>query len=139
MLRFTHTFPDVQFIIATHSPLVVTNLRQNEENKVFQMERKGNEYAHAATGNLFIHDYEYTLYEVMQTEPRNFLLSALSERYIRLRHRQKMDAANEVLDQNSMSPLKFEVAICDFNCLTECGRLKFPSIKGRDTKKVLNL
>lgn len=67
LLRFTHTFPDVQFIIATHSPLVVTNLRQNEENKVFQMERKGNEYAHAATGNLFIHDYEYTLYEVKKT------------------------------------------------------------------------
>ena len=99
LLRFTHTFPEVQFIIATHSPLVVTNLRQDEKNKVFRMDRKGSEYQHTATGNLFIHDYEYTLYEVMQTEPRNFLLNALSERYIRLRHRGKVDAANEVLDQ----------------------------------------
>lgn len=99
LLRLTHTFPDVQFIIATHSPLIVTNLRQDEHNKVFRMERKGGEYSHNATGNLFIHDYEYTLYEVMETEPRNFLLSALGERYIRLKCRQKEDKANEVLNQ----------------------------------------
>lgn len=99
LLRLKHTFPEVQFIIATHSPLVVTNLRQDADNKVFRMERKGNEYTHSATENLFIHNYTYTLYEVMQTEPRNFLLNALSERYIRLMHRGKEDAANEVLDQ----------------------------------------
>lgn len=99
LLRFTHTFPDVQFIMATHSPLIVTNLRQDEQNKVFLMERKGGEYEHYATGNLFIYDYTHTLYEVMQTEPRNSLLNELSERYIRLRHRQKEDAAGEVLKQ----------------------------------------
>lgn len=99
LLRLTHTFPEVQFVIATHSPLIVTNLRQNANNKVFRMERKGNEYTHTATGNLFIHDYSYTLYEVMQTEPRNFLLNALSERYIRLKHRRKEESANEVLNQ----------------------------------------
>lgn len=99
LLRLTHTFPEIQFVIATHSPLVVTNLRQDANNKVFRMERKGNEYTHTATGNLFIHDYAYTLYEVMQTEPRNFLLNVLSERYIRLKHRQKEDAAHEVLNQ----------------------------------------
>lgn len=99
LLRFTHTFPKVQFIIATHSPLIVTNLRQDNQNKVFKMERKGNKYSHSATGNLFIHDYNYTLYEVMQTEPRNFLLNFLSERYIRLRNREKYDKANEVLEQ----------------------------------------
>jgi len=99
LLRLTHTFPDVQFIIATHSPLIVTNLRQDENNKVFSMERKGGEYTHSATGNLFIHDYSYTLYEIMNTAPRNSLLNALSERYIRLRHRQKEEKANEVLAQ----------------------------------------
>ncbi len=99
LLRLTHTFPNVQFIIATHSPLIITNLRQDEDNKVYQMERKGKEYCHKPTGNLFIHDYAYTLYEVMQTEPRNFLLNALAERYIRLRHRQKEDKADEVLAQ----------------------------------------
>ncbi|MDE6354365.1 MAG: AAA family ATPase [Prevotella sp.] len=99
LLRFTHTFPNVQFVVATHSPLVVTNLRQDEDNKVVRMDRTGNEYVHSATGNLFIHDYAYTLYEIMQTEPRNSLLNAFSERYIRLRHRKKEDAANEVLNQ----------------------------------------
>ena len=99
LLRFTHTFPKVQFIIATHSPLIVTNLRQDDQNKVFKMERRGNEYSHNATGNLFIHDYNYTLYEIMQTEPRNFLLNSLSERYIRLRNRKKDDKAQAVLEQ----------------------------------------
>ena len=99
LLRLTHTFPDVQFIIATHSPLIVTNLRQDNDNRVFRMERKGNDYSHSATGNLFTHDYSYTLYEIMETEPRNFLLNALSERYIRLRHRQKAHEADKVLYQ----------------------------------------
>lgn len=99
LLRLTHTFPEVQFIIATHSPLIVTNLRQDANNTVFSMERHGNVYTHRPTGNLFVHDYAYTLYEVMETEPRNFLLTALGERYIRLRHRQKNDAAAEVLNQ----------------------------------------
>lgn len=96
LLRFTHTFPDVQFIIATHSPLIATNLRQDEANRVYKMERKGNEYSHRPTDNLFTHDYAYTLFEVMQTEPRNFVLSTLSERYIRLSHRGKNDKAEEV-------------------------------------------
>lgn len=99
LLRLTHTFPDVQFIVGTHSPLIVTNLRQDDNNKVFSMERSGNDYSHLATGNLFVHDYVYTLYEVMHTEPRNYVLTALSERYIRLRRRQKDEAADEVLNQ----------------------------------------
>ena len=37
--------------------------------------------------------------DIMQTEPRNFLLNALSERYIRLKHRRKEESANEVLNQ----------------------------------------
>ncbi len=114
LLRLTHTFPDVQFVIATHSPLIVTNLRQDVDNKVFRMERNGNDYTHTATGNLFLHDYSYTLYEVMNTEPRNFLLTALSERYIRLRHRKKDDAACEVLSQ-----LRDLVGEADFHAMRE--------------------
>lgn len=114
LLRLIHTFPDVQFIIATHSPLVVTNLRQDENNKVYRMERKGKEYTHSATGNFFLHDYAYTLYEIMQTEPRNFVLDALSERYIRLRHRNKEEAANAVLDQ-----LRQLIGDVDFPALQE--------------------
>lgn len=99
LLRLTHTFPEVQFIIATHSPLIVTNLRQDENNKVYRMERRGNEYTHVPTGNLFTHDYAYALSEAMQTAPRNFVLNSLSERYIRLKHRRKEEAAEEVLNQ----------------------------------------
>lgn len=98
LLRLTHTFPNVQFIIATHSPLIVTNLRQDENNKVFKMERNRQEYSHSATGNLFTHDYSYTLYEIMETEPRNSVLNALSERYIRLKHRGREEKAEEVLN-----------------------------------------
>jgi len=35
----------------------------------------------------------------MQTAPRNFVLNSLSERYIRLKHRRKEEAAEEVLSQ----------------------------------------
>lgn len=99
LLRLTTTFPDIQFIIATHSPLIVTNLRQNSRNKVVSMERDGTTYTHTPTGNLFTYDYAHTLYEVMHTKPRNFILTALSERYLRLRQRKKDDKAQEVLEQ----------------------------------------
>ena len=90
---------DVQFIVTTHSPLVITNLRQNEDNRGIRMERKGNEHSHSPVGNLFIHDYAYTLYEIMQTSPRNFILSSLYERYLRLKHREKERESEEVLNQ----------------------------------------
>lgn len=97
LLRLRYTFPNIQFIITTHSPLVITNLRQDEENKVIQLERNGEEYTHDYTGNLFVHDYLYTLYEVMHTEPRALMLKVLDDRYIRFRHRGKDDKAEEVL------------------------------------------
>lgn len=97
LLRLQVTFPKIQFIITTHSPLVITNLRQDESNKVIQMERSGETYSHDYTGNLYIHDYLYTLYEVMHTEPRAFALKVLEDRYIRFRHRGKDDKAKEVL------------------------------------------
>ncbi|MBD5289947.1 MAG: AAA family ATPase [Bacteroides sp.] len=99
LLRLTKTFPEVQFIVTTHSPLVITNLRQDEDNKVVRMERNGKDYSHSAVGNLFVHDYAYTLYEIMQTSPRNFILDSLSERYIRLKRREKVKEAEEVLNQ----------------------------------------
>jgi len=99
LLRFTSTFPEVQFIVTTHSPLVITNLRQNQDNKVIRMERNGNEYTHSPIANLFIHDYTYTLYEIMETAPRNFILNSLSERYIRLKRRKKEQEAEVVLNQ----------------------------------------
>ncbi len=97
LLRLQFTFPKIQFIITTHSPLVITNLRQDEANKVIQMKREGEKYSHDYTGNLYIHDYLYTLYEVMDTEPRAFVLKILDDRYIRFRHRGKNDKAEEVL------------------------------------------
>lgn len=113
LLRLQSTFPKVQFIIATHSPLIVTNLRQDENNKVVEMLRTGNSYSHTYTGNLFIYDYAYTLSEVMHTAPRNFVLESLKERYIRLCHRDKKDEAKKVLSaltklvgENSILELK---------------------------------
>lgn len=97
LLRLQFTFPKIQFIITTHSPLVITNLRQDDDNRVIQMEREGETYSHDYTGNLYIHDYLYTLYEVMHTEPRAFALKVLDDRYIRFRHRGKDNNAEEVL------------------------------------------
>ena len=42
----------VLFFIATHSPLIATNLRQDEKNVVYKMERDGRDYSHYQTGNL---------------------------------------------------------------------------------------
>lgn len=98
LLRLTTAFPNIQFIIATHSPLIITNLRQDKRNKVVRMDRNGQDYTNEDTGNLFIHDYSYTLSEIMLTPPRNATLQALKEKYIRLRLRGHDEKAVEVAE-----------------------------------------
>lgn len=54
---FKHTFPAIQFIVTTHSPLVIANFQQDENNKIIRMTCQENEYANEVLPNLYGVDY----------------------------------------------------------------------------------
>lgn len=108
--RLKKTFPHIQFIIATHSPLAISNFRQDENNIVIQMERNAANYKHYVLPDIYGMDYNYTLSEVMGTEPRNSYLNSLKEKYIRLARRGKKTSQTQVLEtlRSLVSSERFE-------------------------------
>ena len=97
--RLRHTFPFVQFIIATHSPLVISNFKQNENNIVIKMDKQGDAFIHSVMPNVFGMDYDFTISSVMDTSPQHAPLQSMMDRYIRLIRRNKLELAEETLNQ----------------------------------------
>ena len=108
--RFRHAFPKLQLIVSTHSPLVISNFRQDENNSIIQMYYKDGEYSHAKVQDLYGMDYEMTLSAIMGTEPRNAILQLLWEKYIRLKRRNKVERVEEVVAElrNLLTEKRFE-------------------------------
>ena len=68
--RFTRTFPRMQFIMTSHSPLVVSNLISNDQrNKVFRLVA-GEKQPHELP-DLFGIDYDDVLLDWTESYPRN--------------------------------------------------------------------
>jgi len=100
--RFTRTFPKLQFIMTSHSPLVVSNLSSNDQrNKVFRLvagEKKPHELP-----DLFGIDYDDVLLDWMEGYPRNEELDFLKSSIKRA-----LDMGNEqlvLMRKNELSEL----------------------------------
>lgn len=80
--RFTRTFPRMQFIMTSHSPLVVSNLISNDQrNKVFRLVA-GEKLPHELP-DLFGIDYDDILLDWMEGYPRNEELDILKSSLLR--------------------------------------------------------
>ena len=96
--RFQNAFPEVQLIASTHSPLVVSNFKQDENNFVIQMGYADGKLVHSKVTDSFGMDYDMTLSMIMGTEPRNAYLKSLGDMYVRLKMRGKDEKAQETLN-----------------------------------------
>ena len=68
--RFTRTFPKLQFIMTSHSPLIVSNLSPDEkQNKIFRLVA-GEKQPHELP-DLFGIDYDDVLLDWIDGVPRN--------------------------------------------------------------------
>ena len=94
--RFKRTFPLIQFIVTTHSPLVLTNLNQDEENKVIKMRFEDGIYGNDDMPNLFGVDYSIGVSDIMETPARNSTVEYLIDSYIRSTLRGKKENAENV-------------------------------------------
>lgn len=81
--RLRRSFKKLQFIVTTHSPLVLSNFKQDEENNfVYNISRGENYSTHT---NKIVHsygiDYNSLLVDLMGTNVRNSMLRQLIESY----------------------------------------------------------
>lgn len=97
LLRLLSTFKKIQFIVSTHSPLVLSNTALGENGKVIMMEYEDSEYSHFDISDQYGLDYDFVLSATMKTEPRNVKLELLKGKYLRLMRRGKNELADNTL------------------------------------------
>lgn len=80
--RLTRTFPRMQFVLSTHSPIVVSNIKTNmADNKIFRMVY-GEEKAHELP-DIFGIDYNIALHTVMDSSSSNGVVDVLRSSILR--------------------------------------------------------
>ncbi len=80
--RLLRAFPRMQFVVSTHSPVVLSNFRQDEDNVVYQLRKAGDkstEYNKLA--NSYGIDYNSLLENQMESPVRNSMLTELVNSY----------------------------------------------------------
>lgn len=80
--RLRHAFPRIQFVVSTHSPVVLSNFKQDEENIVYQLGRNNDKTTkYTKQPNSYGIDYNSLLENQMEAPVRNSMLSELISSY----------------------------------------------------------
>jgi predicted ATP-binding protein involved in virulence len=91
--RFQRTFPNIQFIVSTHSPLVITNLKTDDgKNKIVQMVE--GQSSPSIIPDIYGIDYNYGLTDIMETPARNSEIRYLTDSILRLYRRGNQEKAD---------------------------------------------
>jgi len=95
--RFKKTFPHIQFIVTTHSPLVISNFNANINDKVIKLEHEGNNFYNKNIENVFGLDYSTNLSEIMGVAPRSTTIDKLIQTYLFLYGKKRIEDANKII------------------------------------------
>lgn len=111
--RLQGTFPTIQFIVSTHSPLVLSNLRtKNSDNMIFRMEE--NDERPKEMPDMYGIDYSSAVYDFMETPYVDSDVHEEVEAIIRLERRGKHELAEKRKEE-----LREMVSEAQFNNLIE--------------------
>lgn len=94
--RLKRTFPNIQFIITTHSPLVISNFKANKNNIVIKLDHDGNEYTNQHVGDVYGVDYNTGLTEIMGASYRESELDKLIDSIVILAKFNKTEQAEKL-------------------------------------------
>lgn len=102
--RFKNTFPHIQFIVSTHSPLVISNLNTQEKNKAGQPVNRVYRMAMGQKApdvlpNMFGVDYSTSISDFMDTPARNLQVEELIDDYVILKFQKLEDKAQNVYNK----------------------------------------
>jgi predicted ATP-binding protein involved in virulence len=88
--RLERTFPKIQFVLTTHSPLVVSNIKTNTgDNKIFRMVK--DESKPHEVPDVYGIDYNTALHSVMESSYNNEVIEFLRSSILRSMRRGKPD------------------------------------------------
>lgn len=80
--RLCRAFPRIQFIVSTHSPIVLSNFRQDKDNVVYQLRRREDKtMEYKKMPNSYGIDYNSLLESQMESPVRNSMLQELISSY----------------------------------------------------------
>lgn len=80
--RLRYAFPRLQIIVSTHSPVVLSNFRQDEDNIVYQLGRAEDKTTkYSKLSNSYGIDYNSLLENQMESPVRNSMLAELINSY----------------------------------------------------------
>ena len=114
--RLTRSFPKIQFVLTTHSPLVISNIKTNTgENKIFRMvkdEKKPHEIP-----DIYGIDYNTALHSVMESSYNNEVIEYLRASILRSMRRNKPElvAAKQEELRQMVSSERFEKIMEEIN------------------------
>ncbi|MFM8362189.1 MAG: AAA family ATPase [Haliscomenobacter sp.] len=97
--RFKRTFPQIQFIVTTHSPLVISNFKADGDNIIIKLEQDGNKYWNENVENVYGIDYATNLTEVMEAAPRASTIDKYINAYLFLYGRKQNGRAEDMLQK----------------------------------------
>ncbi len=108
--RLQRAFPRIQFIVSTHSPMVISNMSVNQDNKIIALRKSDGRYYNTEVADMSGINYDFVLSAVMDAEPSNVQLQQLKEKYLRLMRRDKVDLADNTLQaiRGMLSATRFE-------------------------------
>lgn len=94
--RLRKTFPKIQFIVTTHSPLVISNFRSDENNTIISLEHDGDNYSNKNIENIYGIDYNIGLTEIMGANQRKSSIEKLIDSIVILENLNKKEQANQM-------------------------------------------
>jgi len=98
--RFRKTFSKIQFIVSTHSPLVISNLKTyDNQNKIIRLVNDGLNYSNELVENIYGIDYTTGLMDIMDVPYRPSTIDNLIDSYVILKLRNKDDDALKIWDE----------------------------------------
>lgn len=97
--RLRNTFPKIQFIVTTHSPLVISNFKSDENNKIISLEHDGNAYSKKSIENIYGIDYNTGLTEIMGANYRKSSIDKLIDSIVILKKYQNETQAGKIKDE----------------------------------------
>lgn len=100
LLRFKKAFPNIQFIVSTHSPLVISNLKTDDKKDIIiKLWNEGLRYTAESVNNVYGIDYNTNLIRVMDTWYRPSTVDKLINAYLVLMGKNKAPEAAATLDK----------------------------------------
>lgn len=94
----TSTFPKIQFIFSTHSPLVISNIElQDGNNRIYKM--TGHSSEPILMDNIYGLDYDSSVSEAMDVTSRISDIDNLIESYLILKEENEIELMNDIFEQ----------------------------------------